>query len=409
MLHYLIAVLDNTLPAATALALLLFLAGRGEGARRAFLLGLLPGLGAALVYAVLKRTTGIAVREYYDLGTLLPSLAAAAALPFIAPGIFRRGGGEIPFAGRLCLALLAASWTAAALPDLLLYPPDFFVSMSSPFNAEFLSLVFGYCLGLLLLLLLVASLRALAGTSPPALPAVLFALCLLLVFVSQGLDLIRILLARGMVPRLSWLMSLALLDTRDIFSFAWLSLACLLALPPLLCGGPHAGANPAQRRKSRAALRGRRRLSVLLLGCVLVCALSLTVLRNQENSEAEISPPLAVSPLDGIIALPLETIDDGNLHRFVYTTRGGVGVRFIVIRKSAAAYGVGLDACDICGPTGYYQRKDEVICKLCDVVMNKSTIGFPGGCNPVPLPFFLAGGALRIRAGDLEAEERRFQ
>ena len=32
---------------------------------------------AALIYAVLKRNTGFAVREYYDLGVMLPSIVLA--------------------------------------------------------------------------------------------------------------------------------------------------------------------------------------------------------------------------------------------------------------------------------------------------------------------------------------------
>lgn len=36
---------------------------------------------------------------------------------------------------------------------------------------------------------------------------------------------------------------------------------------------------------------------------------------------------------------------------------------------------------------GYYERNDDVVCKRCDVVMNKSTIGFKGGCNPVPFEY----------------------
>jgi uncharacterized membrane protein len=69
---------------------------------------------------------------------------------------------------------------------------------------------------------------------------------------------------------------------------------------------------------------------------------------------------------------------------------------------------VGLDACDVCGPTGYYERKGQVVCIMCDVVMNKSTIGFYGGCNPVPLKFTLQGGAMRIDTMHLEAEASRF-
>jgi uncharacterized membrane protein len=85
-----------------------------------------------------------------------------------------------------------------------------------------------------------------------------------------------------------------------------------------------------------------------------------------------------------------------------------VGVRYIVVKKNETAYGVGLDACDVCGPTGYYERKGQIVCILCDVVMNKSTIGLPGGCNPVPLPFRVEGGNMIIGTDDLAAEARRF-
>jgi uncharacterized membrane protein len=112
---------------------------------------------------------------------------------------------------------------------------------------------------------------------------------------------------------------------------------------------------------------------------------------------------------EGRIVIPLEDVNDGNLYRFVYKASDGARVRYIVIRKSDVAYGVGLDACDVCGPTGYYQRKDQVICILCDVVMNISTIGFAGGCNPVPLKYAIESGSLVIETSALEAEKRRFR
>jgi uncharacterized membrane protein len=84
-------------------------------------------------------------------------------------------------------------------------------------------------------------------------------------------------------------------------------------------------------------------------------------------------------------------------------------VRFIIIKKNDVAFGVGLDACDICGPNGYYERKGDVICKLCDVVMNKQTIGFKGGCNPVPLAYALDGGEMIVMTADLETESKRFR
>ena len=86
-----------------------------------------------------------------------------------------------------------------------------------------------------------------------------------------------------------------------------------------------------------------------------------------------------------------------------------ISMRFIAIKKSEGAYGIGLDACDICGPSGYFERNGDVICKLCDVVMNKATIGFPGGCNPVPLPYILHDGKIKIKVEDLEKESYRFK
>jgi Predicted membrane protein len=109
------------------------------------------------------------------------------------------------------------------------------------------------------------------------------------------------------------------------------------------------------------------------------------------------------------IIVPLDRIGDGRLHRFVFTASDGTDVRFIVILKGAASYGVGLDACEICGPTGYYEKNGQVICILCDVVMNKETIGFKGGCNPVPLSYTISGGNMVIETADLEAEKGRFK
>ena len=45
-------------------------------------------------------------------------------------------------------------------------------------------------------------------------------------------------------------------------------------------------------------------------------------------------------------------------------------MRFLVVKKPAGnAYGLGLDACEICGIAGYYERGDEdVVCRRCDVV-----------------------------------------
>ena len=114
---------------------------------------------------------------------------------------------------------------------------------------------------------------------------------------------------------------------------------------------------------------------------------------------------------DGIITIPLNQVDDGHLHKFSYHTTNGFDVRFLVVKKPVGgAYGVGLDACEICGIAGYYERgEEEVVCRRCDVVMNKNTIGFHGGCNPIPFPYEIRESKIFIDVRDLERHEKRFK
>ena len=92
-----------------------------------------------------------------------------------------------------------------------------------------------------------------------------------------------------------------------------------------------------------------------------------------------------------------DKVSDGMLHRYGYTAEDGTVIRFIIIQKpNSTAYGIGLDACEICGETGYYQRGDMVVCNLCDVVMNINTIGFKGGCNPIVIDYSIADGNIIV-------------
>ena len=127
------------------------------------------------------------------------------------------------------------------------------------------------------------------------------------------------------------------------------------------------------------------------------------------EQKAELVPAVSVTADRELVKIPLEQVEDGHLHRFVYKASNGVNVRFIIIKKSGSAYGVGLDACEICGPTGYFERDGQVVCKLCDVVMNKATIGFKGGWNPVPIQYKIEDGRIMIPEQVLEQEKDRFK
>ena len=167
--------------------------------------------------------------------------------------------------------------------------------------------------------------------------------------------------------------------------------------------------NNAELRKLKAQKRNARRWAKFSLVLLIGSVLSLSVLRHYVDREVPLSPPENYTIADGMAMIPISELEDDKLHRYAYTSEQGIEVRFIAIKKSEGSYGVGLDACDICGPTGYFERNGEVICKLCDVVMNKGTIGFPGGCNPVPVAYIIHDEKIKIKIADLEAEAHRFK
>lgn len=167
--------------------------------------------------------------------------------------------------------------------------------------------------------------------------------------------------------------------------------------------------NKAEFRKLKATKRNARRWAMASLFFILIVFLSLSVLRYHIGKEIPLSPPENYVIENGMAIITLEELEDDKLHRYQYISEDKISMRFIAIKKSAGAYGIALDACDICGPSGYFERNGEVVCKLCDVVMNKATIGFPGGCNPVPLPYILHDGKIKIKVEDLEKESYRFK
>lgn len=199
----------------------------------------------------------------------------------------------------------------------------------------------------------------------------------------------------------------------NAFLFAQLILAVIMLAFVILTHRQPEGvfANKALLRKEKARLRDCRRWS-WSLGVWGMLAVFIVIVLHWYDTK----PPAEVQPEpydinDGIISIALEKVSDGHLHKFSYVTPNKFDVRFLVVKKPAGtAYGVGLDACDICGPAGYYERgNDEVVCRRCDVVMNKNTIGFKGGCNPVPFEYEIRGGKIYIDVKELEKHETRFK
>jgi uncharacterized membrane protein len=416
MLKYLILVIENSLT--TAILLSLLLAGVCNAAdqrrNRPVAAGALAGVGASLVLAFVMHTTILINREFFNIGILSVAIIFGALFIAFNGGFLRKKAPRLRDAGlRFSAPALVAALLIYRLPVIFLYPSQFLLAGESIFSTDFLFKSIGYLAGLLVAFLTGLALFKTRGGMPEGLLRILTAVILLINIVDQFSTITQFLLARRIIPMSKGLFAFVKYTVNYDNYFLFLIIAVTLVLPILLwirnLHPKGAWANPAQHRKSKATARGIRRRSALILACCVLSVLSLTAVRAYDQQEVTLSPAEPMNISGGRITIPIENLNDGHLHRFAYTGSENIEVRFIVIKKNESAWGVGLDACDICGATGYYERDDEVICKLCDVVMNKSTIGFKGGCNPVPLAYAIADGDMVVLTADLDAEQKRFK
>ncbi len=416
MLQYLISITDNTFVPVIILALVsaVFVQSNLYSGKKYLIIGFLLGMLAAIIYAILKRNTGIAVREYYDLGVIIPW--CIIVIPLLICWSLRNSFQQ-PIIKILLAVLTAVAIgliTAQCLPNILLYPFGFDVGMESIFNNDYLFKWVGYGFALLVCGLIGWLIYRLCARLSTRLVMVIATFAIIIFTIQNAINLLQILIVRRFISPQQWMMDLVIFILAHVNLFTFIFMVLVLLLTVLLYTKAKTtslvGNNPAQIRKLKASLRRDRRTSLLLMAGVAITAYTVTRARYIFEKGVELTPAEPVTlNADGLIVIPLEQVNDGNLHRYGYQTTDGTLVRFIVIKKSENAYGVGFDACDICGASGYYQRGNQVVCILCDVVMNIATIGFSGGCNPVPLKYEILDGNMIIRPTHLEAEKSRFK
>ena len=238
------------------------------------------------------------------------------------------------------------------------------------------------------------------------------AFILIALLANHSLMVVRILKAKRWISTSKdiWAVMSWFINNEAVFTIAaGLALCAVVVLTWLASRSiPTVGANPAEGRLGRARSRLYKSMAGTAALGYLCGALLITVGVAYGSQEIELSPPESFSVVDDQVSVNLADISDGHLHRYEYTTSGGVKVRFIVIQKSGSSFGVGLDACEICGPSGYYEKDGKVICKLCEVAMNIATIGFKGGCNPIPIEYKVSNGTLTVPISALEASASIF-
>jgi len=204
--------------------------------------------------------------------------------------------------------------------------------------------------------------------------------------------------------------------SNDIFFVvAILALAALMVLfdwrsrqsLALAAGAPAAESlSDAERRQALYRARREKLWTAAVCGSSFVFIVLMTAEFIYAKSQTALSPAQAVTADGGMIRIPVESVSDGNLHRFSYST-GDTSVRFIVVR-TGDRLATAIDACEICGSQGYYQNGPEVFCRNCAAAIYTPTIGVAGGCNPIPLPSVDSGTELVIQVSDLMGQTGRF-
>ncbi len=367
--------------------------GRGAGRSRsvAFLLAVLLSLPLAYNFNLLGG------REAWS-GALGLSMGTSA----LGLLLFRKKTGVAHWLG----VGLTAALTLLRGTDIALFPRYVFLETVSVLNSEVLLTVAGLVLGVSATFVVFILLRE-ASKHLFHWKIITAGGVLLLVAFGQLVTGVKVLVVYGVIPMYSWLVDLLipLINGQELMFFSAIIFNLVMLGMALYMNQrvpePTKG-NPAQRRKERAQKLRAVGTVQASLAVMLVVVAVLGVSAVYANRVVELSEAVPVEGQGGKILIPLEVLQDNNLHRFAYSTSEGTKVRFIAIHKGSGVYGVGLDACEICGTTGYYQRKDEVVCLNCDVVISIPTVGFPGGCNPIPLKARVEGDYLVVETAELE-------
>lgn len=276
-------------------------------------------------------------------------------------------------------------------------------------NTEGLLLLFGTLLGLALAVAL--GLFFFKGTLPIRLDRFFEAtsLMLLVVVVQLFLTGLHELSEATVIPSGPWMMrTLGPIVRNDVFFFVvLLGTAGWLVSRELLrrrhAAPLPAGLNEAELRRRRWEQQQERRWMTATVVTLFVVLVALTAEHVYARAAAQLSPATPVEARGKEVRLPVASVNDGNLHRF-NLTHGNTGVRFIVIQHPDGQLVAALDACQICGPLGYYQDGPNVICKNCAAVIYIPSIGLPGGCNPIPVASRVEGAELVIPVSELTGE-----
>jgi uncharacterized membrane protein len=158
-------------------------------------------------------------------------------------------------------------------------------------------------------------------------------------------------------------------------------------------------AGDAERRLLESQNRRARGWMIAAATACLAVMLVLTAdfIYTRANSAPPASRPIAA--IGNEVRVPLSEIQDSNFHLFTVNV-SGQSLRFMIIKKPNG-YGTALDACRICGPEGYRQDGQNVVCRHCGSAIYVPSIGVEGGSTAVCVHGQLDGADLVMDVSSL--------
>ena len=169
-----------------------------------------------------------------------------------------------------------------------------------------------------------------------------------------------------------------------------------------------ADATKAEIRKAVWTAKRERRWAAAVYASSFVFIFLVTAQFIYAKSTSALSPAMELTFTNHEVHIPVAQVSDDDLHR--YRVRlGETEVRFWLYKKPDGKIASLFDACEICGPVGFYKSGNGIVCKNCAAPINPQSVGEPGGCNPIPLKSSASGDTLTIRETDLQAGAKWFQ
>lgn len=388
--------------------------------RHYHMFGFIVGVMAALVVAVLRNLVLLPRRSYVNLPALVLCVLSDIAMVVVlmrAQSIEQRwphNTKRMNVANTVAGVGIAAT-TYYALQDMIVKLSSWVDTGQSAFTSDMLLRALGFALGIALACVVAAIIRSLNEQvirrwfTVASIVAIAASLIHHVGALFSLLMSMRILILHGWPFR----MMIFVNNHATQCILAQAALFMVAAVASIVVGVRaaallHPDHNAAQARSMSAYRRRSIAVGCWTIVAVIFASLALTWGLYEVNKKPVLSEPEEYSLVDGVATITFDQVNDGHLHRFEYTAKDGTVMRFIIIQKNGGAYGIGLDACETCGDAGYYEKDGKIICMRCDVAINLATIGFKGGCNPIPFDYEIGDGQITIQTANLDALSSHF-